>query len=141
MPRDNIHSECVGNTHVFPAEPTDDRPPGCCLCGQVIGVREAAKPHVELARDGFHRIGRLCDAGRRSLWLREEADAFELRAGREGDDAHVRVTSEHPMYRELSEVLSAARFAAEYEQRQGLALDESYALDRHPDSRHRSKEN
>ncbi len=71
---------------------------------------------------GFHRIGRLDAVGRRSLWLKEEQGAFELRAGREGDDAHVRVTSENPQYEDLASAMGCARFAAEYEEANGLAL-------------------
>lgn len=86
-------------------------------------------PHVLLAKEGFHRIGRIDDVGRRSLWLREEVHAFELRAGREGDDAHVRVSHEHPLFSELYTVMNAARFASEYESPNGNGLDTSYALD------------
>jgi hypothetical protein len=90
-----------------------------------------------LAAEGFHRIGRIDAVGRRSLWLREEQGAIELRAGREGDDARIRVTSADPLYRDLERVLSCARFAAEYEQTDGMALEASFALDRHPASVHR----
>src|SRR5262245_33926812 len=48
--------------------------------------------HAFLAADGFHRIGRIDASGSRSLWLREEPDAIELRSGRSGDDYHVRIT-------------------------------------------------
>ncbi len=75
-----------------------------------------------LAAEGFNRIGRIDAAGRRSLWLLEEKDALELRAGREGDDARVRIESTHPLYRELRDVLAAARFATEWEDPNGNAL-------------------
>lgn len=91
----------------------------------------------ELARDGFHRIGRIDNAGRRSLWLREEANAIELCAGREGRDANVRITADHPLYAELRGVMATARFAAEWEVEGGFGLDESFALDQHPASVHR----
>ncbi len=91
----------------------------------------------ELAREGFHRIGRIDAQGRRSLWLREEIDAIELRAGREGRDAHVRITSEHPCYNELRCIMACARFAAEWEDDLGAGLDESFALDEHAASVHR----
>ncbi|HKP06807.1 MAG TPA: hypothetical protein VJU58_06100 [Microbacterium sp.] len=94
-------------------------------------------PDRSLARQGFHRIGRIDAVGRRSLWLREERDAIELRAGREGDDAAVRITRDHPLFRELKDVLSAARFAAEWEDPRGFALEQSFALDEHPNSIHR----
>lgn len=72
--------------------------------------------------DGFVRIGRLDAAGRRSLWLKEEPDAFELRAGRGGDDIHLRVTSDNPLFHELYDAMTRARFAAEFEHDGGLAL-------------------
>lgn len=72
---------------------------------------------------GFNRIGRIDAVGRRSLWLKEENGAFELRAGREGDDAHVRVTAENPQFQDLENVMSAARFAAEWEDRNGFGID------------------
>jgi hypothetical protein len=71
---------------------------------------------------GYERIGRLDAEGRRSLWLKEGHDEFELRAGREGGDGHVRVTSEHPLFRELRNAMGCARFAAEWEHKQGFAL-------------------
>ncbi len=92
---------------------------------------------ARLARDGFHRIGRIDNARRRSLWLREEVDAIELRAGREGRDASVRIERENPLYPFLEAVMSSARFAAEWEIEGGHGLDESFALDEHPASVHR----
>jgi hypothetical protein len=71
---------------------------------------------------GFTRIGRIDSVGRRSLWLKEGAGALELRAGREGDDAHVRITADNPQFREIDDVMSAARFAAEWEDSTGLTL-------------------
>jgi hypothetical protein len=71
---------------------------------------------------GFTRIGRIDSVGRRSLWLREEAGALELRAGREGDDARVRITTDNPQFREIDDVMSTARFAAEWENSKGLTL-------------------
>lgn len=97
----------------------------------------AAAVNRALAAQGFHRIGRQDAVGRRSLWLREEESAVELRAGREGDDASVRISKEHPLYHDLVTVLGCARFAAEWEAEGGTALDASYALDGHPDSMHR----
>jgi hypothetical protein len=85
--------------------------------------------NAELAAAGFHRIGRIDAVGRRSLWLREEKDAIELRAGREGSDAAVRIAKAHPLYNDLVSVFAAARFAAEWEDPQGHALDPSFALD------------
>jgi hypothetical protein len=99
-----------------------------------VGRREYV--HRDLASLGFHRIGRVDDAGRRSLWLREERDAVELRAGREGSDESVRITREHLLFREICGVLSSARFASEWEDPRGFALESSFALDRHPSSIH-----
>lgn len=106
--------------------PTDD-----------LGVPELAEVDVGLARQGFHRIGRLDDAGRRSLWLRMEKDALELLAGREGKDASIRVTREDSLFRPLQDVLSDARLAAEWEDRMGQALDPGYLLDESSSSIHR----
>jgi hypothetical protein len=91
-----------------------------------------------LASDGFHRVGCLDEAGRRSLWLREEGDAIEIVAGREGGDASLRVTRADPSFGALSDVMSCARFAAEWEDPSGGGLDRSYAMDRHPRSVHRT---
>jgi len=66
------------------------------------------------AEPGYVRIGVLCSAGRRSLWLRwPEGGAIELCAGREGDDAHVRILIDDPLYGALRTLLAAAEFAAE----------------------------
>lgn len=62
---------------------------------------------------GWIQIGKECSAGRRSLWVRFSDDAFELCAGREGDDAYARITSADPQYEALLAVMLAARFAAE----------------------------
>lgn len=102
-------------------------------------VERSDAPHEWLAAAGFHRIGRIDAVGRRSLWLREERDAIDLRAGREGGDEHVRITAENPQYQQIRDVLSAARFAAEWEIEGGTALDASYALDVEPASVHRQE--
>ena len=65
------------------------------------------------SEEGWVRIGVIDSRRRRSLWLREGKGWFELRAGREGDDAHVRVDRSNPQFSELSDVLSYARFASE----------------------------
>ena len=67
-------------------------------------------------------IGKRCSAGRRSLWMKVDIHPFEqrhsgvvaieLKAGREGDDAHVRITCDNPQFAELLELLLTARFAA-----------------------------
>jgi len=74
---------------------------------------------------GWLRIGRIDKPLRRSLWIREShrPEVIELRAGREGDDAYVRITPDNPQWHELSGVLTCARFAAEYEDNDGLTLE------------------
>jgi len=79
---------------------------------------------------GFLRIGRMDEVGRRSLWLKENSGSFELRAGREGEDAHVVVDKTNPLFGRLHDVLSAARFAAEYEEGHGMALS-PMGIERH----------
>lgn len=92
-----------------------------------------------LSAQGFHRIGRIDAEGRRSLWLREESGAIELRAGREGDDVTVRITADNPLYEELCTLFAAARFAAEWSATDGTALDDSYDLDTCEASIHRRR--
>jgi hypothetical protein len=72
---------------------------------------------------GWRRIGRIDAVGRRSMWIRETAGSIELCAGREGDDAYVRITPENPQWTDLLDVLLCARFAAEWEDPEGLALE------------------
>lgn len=72
---------------------------------------------------GWRRIGRIDKPGRRSLWIRESTACTELCAGREGDDAYVRITPDNPQWRELENVLGCARFAAEHEDSDGLTLE------------------
>jgi hypothetical protein len=104
-------------------------------CG-APGMAASADADPRLAAEGFHRIGRVDAVGRRSLWLREEIDAVELRAGREGRDASVRITESHPLYREMRDVLAGARFAAEWEASDGAGLEPSFAIDRNAASIH-----
>lgn len=87
-----------------------------------------------LACEGFHRVGRIDSVDRRSLWMLQERGALELRAGREGEDSRVRITSENPQYQEIHAVMAAARFASEFEVEDGFALEESFALDQNPKS-------
>lgn len=75
------------------------------------------------AEPGWHRIGRIDKPRRRSLWIRESPNCIELCAGREGDDGYVRITPDNPQWRDLENVLSRARFAAEHEDRDGLTLE------------------
>ena len=129
-------TRCSADVHVFGTDPESGGLSGRCACGETSHLMREAGPNVLLATEGFHRIGRLCDAGRRSLWLREEPDAIELRAGREGDDARVRITSRHPLYQFMVDVFCAARFAAEWECGEGRGLEASFALDCHQASVH-----
>lgn len=86
------------------------------------------RPFVEQL-DGFQRIGRMDAAGRRSLWMRVTRGiggidpSIELRAGRDGNDAGVVIDPSNPQYGPLTDVLCAARFAAEWEDRGGNGLD------------------
>lgn len=72
---------------------------------------------------GWRRIGRIDAAGKRSLWIREEHNSIELCAGRAGDDAYVRITSDDPQGVALSDVLTRARWAAELEDEDGRTLE------------------
>lgn len=86
-----------------------------------------------MANNDWLEIGKRCSAGRRSLWLRVDAEpeallrassgfyvvldyagvrAFELKAGREGDDAFARVDKTNPQFDDLFEVLLLAAYAA-----------------------------
>lgn len=69
---------------------------------------------------GWQRIGRIDHTGRRSLWMREYGNDIELCAGREGDDAYIRITNEQWP---LMALLEIARFAAEFEDPDGMTLD------------------
>lgn len=105
------------------------------LAGVAHGMRMAIALDLATPRGpripGFDRIGRLDAAGRRSLWLRldyptspdPDWPVIELRAGREGDDAAVSIGPDNPAYRDLLNVLYAARFAAEWEDPLGQALE------------------
>jgi len=105
-------------------------------------IRDGRRPHPELGLPGFVRIGRIDAVGRRSLWMRitepENSDALrdddgrklrhergviELRAGREGGDAQVTIPMDSPLSRDLYDVLSTARYAAEWEDPTGFALE------------------
>ena len=74
---------------------------------------------------GWLRIGRIDSPRRRSLWIRDTRGAepaIELCAGREGDDAYVKITPDNPQWREIQHLLSCAKFAAEFEDPDGLTL-------------------
>lgn len=80
---------------------------------------------------GWVKIGITCSAGRRSLWwrvnlraglLEEEINVVEIKdiasielcAGREGDDAYVRIENDGgKQFYDLWDVLSCAQFASE----------------------------
>lgn len=76
---------------------------------------------------GWRRIGRIDKPQRRSLWIRETYNTIELCAGREGDDAYVKIAPDNPQWHDLRDVLSRARFAAEYEDNDGLTLEREAA--------------
>lgn len=94
---------------------------------------------LRLDEDGWVEIGKRDSAGRRSMWLRivitpeetarardmftklgfgvtydsaDNVEAFELCAGREGDDAYVRVDRTNPQFEELLDMMTTARYAA-----------------------------
>jgi len=70
-------------------------------------------------KDGtWTEIGKRCSANRRSLWVRLTADeqawsVVELCAGREGDDSYVRIAHDNPLFHEILNVVTTAKFAAE----------------------------
>lgn len=57
------------------------------------------------------RIGGLCSAGRRSLWVRIGEGKIELCAGREGDDNQVTIDKSNPQFETLKELFSTAVWA------------------------------
>lgn len=66
-------------------------------------------------KPGWQRIGPMCRAHRRSLWLLTERDltdrvlAFEICGGREGDDLHYRFEQQDsPRFADLLEIAQAA---------------------------------
>lgn len=81
--------------------------------------------------EGWREIGKSCSANRRSMWLRlnpkpeavieegvfyaaaQNMESFELCAGREGDDAYVKVDPTNPQFEELLDLVTTALFAAE----------------------------
>lgn len=91
-------------------------------------TRVDVKPFVERLA-GFLRIGRMDSSGRRSLWMRMHPGgggvdpSIELLAGREGNDAAVTIRPDNPQYQAITDVISSARFAAEWEDHNGHALD------------------
>lgn len=92
-------------------------------------MKQESTEREPLASPGerWHRIGRINNTGQRSLWIRETyapgSPAIELRAGKGGADAYVRLTPDNPQWQELRQVLVRARFAAEYEDPDGLTLE------------------
>ena len=83
---------------------------------------------------GWERIGRLDATGRRSLWMRARGTSVELCAGREGDDAYVVLDNSqgaydnNPFLRDLIDLIYCARFAAEWEARDGRTLERERTL-------------
>ncbi len=82
-------------------------------------------PTAVMTGDGWQRIGQVCSAGRRSLWMRleynktqtglydgpSEVAAIELCAGREGDDDYLKITKDNPQFEGLLGMFCSARFA------------------------------
>lgn len=81
---------------------------------------------AEIAPDGWERIGQVCSAGRRSLWMRltriDESSPYddssnvsqiELCAGREGDDDYLVITRDNPQFARLLDLFLCARFAVQ----------------------------
>lgn len=66
-----------------------------------------------LEEPGWVRIGLYDAAERRSLWVRYTDDAIELCAGREGDDAYMKLDKANQAFGELLEILQCALFARE----------------------------
>lgn len=85
-------------------------------------IDDACSGDDRQAEEGFTRIGRIDSVGRRSLWLKIEQSfgempaAIVLRAGREGDDAEVRIEQgdlSKEKFKLLLEALGRALYAAE----------------------------
>jgi hypothetical protein len=85
--------------------------------------------NAHVTEDGWERIGAVCSAGRRSIWMRltfeesaplaglyDDAGAvtqIELRGGREGDDDYLVITRDNPQFGELLDFFCTARFAVQ----------------------------
>ncbi len=73
---------------------------------------------MRAAQPGWVRIGLYDKPERRALWCRivgdddDAPEAIELCAGREGDDAFVRLTPENPQWEDLCNVFLRAEAAA-----------------------------
>ena len=68
------------------------------------------------ADPGWERIG--VQTGRRSLWVRynhHRDDSLELCAGREGDDAYIRIARDFPGWEDMRRILQAASHAVDVE--------------------------
>lgn len=72
---------------------------------------------------GWVDIGK--NDGRRSLWVRFDPEAsslaFEVCAGREGDDDYVRIDASNPQFFELRALFGSAMYAAELASPDGSA--------------------
>jgi hypothetical protein len=60
---------------------------------------------------GWEQVGELDASGRRGLWMRAGDGFVEFCAGRDGDDAYVKVTADSATSRDLLEVIETARYA------------------------------
>lgn len=62
---------------------------------------------------GWVRVGRYDKAERRSIWVKLFAHRIEIRAGREGDDAHVVINATNPAYEGLRDLFERQIWAQE----------------------------
>lgn len=80
------------------------------------GIEDGWTPRGEgEGKSGWVRIGRYDPVRRRALWARitakivgeheHEVLSVELCAGREGDDAYVKVTPDNPIFRDLEDCI------------------------------------
>lgn len=87
---------------------------------------QAQTPGVECPVCHWQKIGVTCSAGRRSMWLKvnridedsgidspENTESIEICAGREGDDAYVKIDRTNPQFSDFFELFTTARFASE----------------------------
>lgn len=89
--------------------------------GQRLFDAQYAKPLCpteERTRDGWMRIGDIDHVRRRSLWVRLDGEGrisnpIELRAGREGSDAYVRIDADNPIFYAFQNVIETVAWALE----------------------------
>jgi hypothetical protein len=99
-----------------------------CLFKSEAGADSMKMQEIPRIDGAWHRIGRWCDAYRRSLWARlvtadgitterfhggEDVAAIELRAGREGDDNAARISRGEPSFRGVLDCVTRMMWIAE----------------------------